>query len=110
MGSTARRETPSDVLSEELERLGEKIELASSLIRDLREERNGLSIKCEGFHRERQRAFEAAGASDTASLLRVLDRIRQLEEENRVFLKEREEVRLRLGVVIEKVDLLGGDS
>ena len=46
----------------------------------------------------------------TALVERLRRRVRELEEENRALLRERQEVSVRLGALMEKVDLLPDDS
>jgi hypothetical protein len=85
-------------------------DLAVKMIGRLRAERTDLQAQCESLRRERERILEAAGASDTAELLRALDRTKEVELENRALRQERGEVARRLGRLAEKVDQLDRDS
>jgi hypothetical protein len=108
--ATTQQATIRDDLARELDSLSEKVELAARLIGQLRAERTDLQAQGESLRRERARILEAAGASDTAELLRALDRIKEVELENRALRQERGEVARRLGRLVEKVDLLDRDS
>jgi len=108
--TTTQPEAIREDLARELDALGEKVELAARLIAELRTERNDLRAQRESLRRERERVLEAAGASDTAELLRAVDRIKDVEQENRALRQERTEVARRLGRLTEKVDLLDRDS
>ncbi len=113
MEATETKKKPEGIredLARELDALAEKVELAAGLIGQLRAERKDLEAQCESLRRERARLLEAAGASDAAELLRAIDRIKDIEQENRALRQERGEVARRLGRLAEKVDLLDRDS
>jgi FtsZ-binding cell division protein ZapB len=110
MESTTREQTVAEALAEGLDRLGEKVDRATQVIAHLRKERTELRERCEAYRHERQRLLETAEVGDTAELLRMLDRVAALRDENRALLAERNEVARRLSALIDKVDLLEGDS
>ena len=110
MEATATQEAIREDLARALDALGERVELAARLIADLRSERTDLHAQCESLRRERQRILDAAQVRDSSELLRALDRVKELEQENRELLEERAQVARRLGKLVEKVDLLDRES
>jgi FtsZ-binding cell division protein ZapB len=110
MESTTQEQTVAGALAEGLDRLGEKVDRATQVITRLRKERSELRARCEAYRHERQRLLETVGLGDTAELLRMLDSVAALRDENRALLAERNEVARRLSALIDKVDLLEGDS
>ncbi len=110
METTAVKETPHQALLEELDRLSDRVEMTTKLIRRLRDERGEAQAECESLRRERDRILEAAGTTDTAALLRQIDRIQELEEQSSELMAERDEVARRLSALIDKVDLLQSES
>ena len=108
--ATTQRVEIQEDLARELDSLSEKVELAAKAIGQLRAERSELRAQCAGLRHERQRILEAAGMRDTAELLRAIDRMKELEQENRALRQERGEVARRLGRLAEKVDQLDRDS
>ncbi len=110
MEATTSQERIREDLARELDSLGDKIDMAAQFIADLRAERAELRAQCESLERDRQRVLESAGVEDSAELLRVLDRLKDLQRENEALLAERDEVARRLGKLREKVDLLDHTS
>ena len=106
MEATIGHEAAHRALSEELDRLGEKVDRAVLLIESLKNGRLQMQDQCDSLSRELDRVLAAAQASNTTGVLQALDRLRDLEEENRALLRERAEVCDRVSGLIEKVDLL----
>jgi len=104
------QDTDHQSLTQELDYLGERVDLVTQLISELRNERRELKNECQRLRGEHARLLEAGDVSDSANLLQVLKRLKELKEENRALIGERAEVSRRLGGLIEKVDLLGRDS
>jgi hypothetical protein len=100
-------DAPADVAQErllaDLDRLGERLDQTLALVQRLRAERDASREQWGGLLRE-------AGVKDVEGLRGVVARWKALEQENRLLHREREGIGRRLGALLEKVDLLQGDS
>ncbi len=93
-------------LLEEIDRLAEKMDLAVSVIAELRKERTALRVERDVLRKDRERILDAAKATSTEEVLQKLGRVRELESRLQALEQERQEVARRLSALIEKVDSL----
>ena len=110
MGTATQQELDGVALAAEIDQLGEKIDNAARLIARLRQLQSELEDSCQTHERNWDRLQKAAEVDGREALIERVEYLVALEEENTALRDERAMVARRLGALIEKVDLLEGDS